>query len=180
MLVLLKLRNSFQTLNKFLFDRFIFWTNIGISVSLSALGDAAVQYKDDKPTWNYQRSVNMALSGVTVGIPSHFWYVWLDDTWPGKSAKTIVKKVIADQLFSPVLILIFFFTVGVLEQTPSRIMRAEFHEKAPKLFLAECCFWPLAQTINFTVLPTHFRILYINTAALVMDMYSSYLKYDTD
>lgn len=45
-----------------------------------------------------------------------------------------------------------------------------------KLYLAECVVWPPAQYINFSVLPTRFRVTFDNLVSLGFDCYTSYLK----
>lgn len=50
------------------------------------------------------------------------------------------------------------------------------------LFLqGDCLFWPPVQFINFYYLPTTFRVVYINLATVIFDVYLAYVKhYDTD
>ncbi|KOB68622.1 putative pmp22 peroxisomal membrane protein [Operophtera brumata] len=39
------------------------------------------------------------------------------------------------------------------------------------------CFWPPVQIINFYYLPTHYRVLYINIATMVFNIFMSYMKH---
>ena len=57
----------------------------------------------------------LLIVGFTQGLPHHWWYTWLDRVLPGNSLKTVVKKILADQLSSPYFHGAFFFGAGFLE-----------------------------------------------------------------
>ena len=45
-------------------------------------------------------------------------YIYLDRQLPGRAFKTVMKKLLVDQIFfSPLLIAVFFGTVGILENS---------------------------------------------------------------
>ena len=133
----------------------------------------------------------------------HFWYIWLDQRLPGRAFKTVMKKLAVDQVFfSPLLITVFFGTVGVLENMRLEVVQVqqmqvanycsdlictyfsstevidEIKSKAWRLYAAEWIVWPPAQLLNFYLLPTRFRVLYDNTISLGFDVYTSYVKHD--
>jgi len=90
-----------------------------------------------------------------------------------------MKKLLVDQiLFSPFLIVVFFGTVGLLENSSKEEVIEEIKSKAWRLYAAEWVIWPPAQIINFYMLPTRFRVLYDNTISLGYDVYTSYVKHD--
>lgn len=173
-----------KNITKVLFSsRYLLMTNLGISVSLSATGDIIQQHYEIITTqqgcWDVLRSRNMALSGLTVGFLCHHWYLWLDRFMPGRTLRIVAKKVIVDQLvLSPVQICVFFTTVGVLEGNNLKEVGREIIHKGHHLYLAEWFVWPIAQVINFAILPTRFRVLYDNTISLGFDIYTSYVKHN--
>lgn len=176
---------SLQRASGALFGKYLLWTNISISVSLSATGDVLQQHYDiirsKFGTWDKLRTSNMALTGLPIGVLCHYWYLYLDRRLPGRTFKIVMKKVVVDQiLFSPVLITVFFFTIGVLEGSKLKEMAEETVGKGARLYLAEWFIWPPAQTFSFYVLPTRFRVLYDNTISLGFDTYTSYVKYKAD
>lgn len=80
-----------------MFQNQLLITNIGLSASLSGIGDSIEQkyekYKDEKRKFDWTRCRNMSVSGVTIGVVCHYWYIWLDKKLPGQAFKTAVKKV---------------------------------------------------------------------------------------
>uniref|UniRef100_A0A336LZI3 CSON006181 protein n=1 Tax=Culicoides sonorensis TaxID=179676 RepID=A0A336LZI3_CULSO len=159
-------------------DKFLLATNVGISVSLSGVGDMIEQQyeimKKEIDKWDKRRTLNMSVSGMTVGVFCHHWYLFLDHHFPGRSFKLVCKKVLMDQMLaSPIVILLFFTTLGVLKKSTKGEVLREMKDKAMTLYLAEWIVWPTAQIINFTILPTRYRVLYDNTISLGYDVYTS-------
>ncbi|KAL5275231.1 hypothetical protein ACFFRR_001269 [Megaselia abdita] len=163
--------------------KFLLITNVGISLSLSSLGDFLEQqyeiYTNEIPNWDRQRTSHMAISGVSVGVICHYWYLFLDYRLPGRQIKTVVTKVVLDQMIcSPVYISAFFVTLGILENKSKREVIDEIKEKAWKLYAAEWTVWPVAQFVNFYWLPTKYRVFYDNTISLGYDVFTSRVKHN--
>jgi len=84
--------------------------------------------------------------------------------------------VLLDQFIcSPILIGTFFLTLSVIERKSADDFLDELKDKSWRLYLAEWTVWPIAQVINFSILPTKYRILYDNTISLGYDVYTSYI-----
>ncbi|EFN89756.1 Uncharacterized protein FKSG24 [Harpegnathos saltator] len=65
---------------------------------------------------DYLRTRNMAVVGLLQGPFHHWFYMFLDRVFPGKSAKSVVKKTLLDQtIASPTCLAIFFVGLGILE-----------------------------------------------------------------
>lgn len=106
------------------FRKHLLLTNVCISTSLSFVGDVLQQHYEiltspnGSNKWDKQRTSHMAVTGSVVGFICHFWYIYLDRKFPGRSLRIVGKKLLVDQLlFSPFLITVFFGTVGVLERS---------------------------------------------------------------
>lgn len=171
--------------SKVLFGKYLLVTNVCISTGLSAVGDTLQQQydiitgEDPNQKWDQTRTLNMSVSGATIGVVCHYWYHYLDNKLPGRTLKIVMKKLLVDQiLFSPFLIVVFFGTVGILEHSSKEEVIQEIKSKAWRLYAAEWVIWPPAQIINFYMLPTRFRVLYDNTISLGYDVYTSYVKHD--
>lgn len=129
--------------------------------------------------WQFYRTRNMAISGMSIGILCHYWYRYLDRKLPGRTIGIVLKKVLVDQLVcSPLCIAIFFMTLAAMENTSWEEFKVEIRDKAHRLYKAEWIVWPPAQIINFYFLPTRFRVLYDNTISLGYDVYTSQVKHD--
>lgn len=171
-----------KQVGKLMFRRYLFVTNVGISFSLSGVGDVLQQnyeiLQKEREVWDSKRTRDMSLTGVPIGVICHLWYNFLDKRLPGRTIKRVAQKVVIDQiLFSPVCISIFFITLGVLEKSKVSTVKAEIIQKGWLLYAAEWMIWPPAQVINFYWLPTRYRVLYDNTISLGYDVYTSYVKH---
>lgn len=175
-----------QLLNRFhqaaFSPKYLLYTNIGISVSLSMVGDTMEQSYErmigELTGWNRIRTVRMGISGLTVGVVCHYWYQYLDYLFPKRTFKVVVVKILLDQFIcSPFYIAVFFLTMGLLEDTTWEELQQEIREKALVLYAAEWTVWPLAQFINFLLVKPQYRVFYDNTISLGYDIFTSQVKY---
>ncbi|XP_003702192.1 mpv17-like protein 2 [Megachile rotundata] len=173
-----------STIKEQLFSpKYLLYTNVAISISLSATGDVLEQQyeilKNEWDKWSLHRTRNMAISGMSIGIVCHYWYKYLDAKIPGRTITVVLKKVVIDQLVcSPLCIAMFFLTLGILEKSSWSELKTEIINKAHKLYVAEWVIWPPAQIFNFYCLPSKYRVLYDNTISLGYDVYTSQVKHN--
>lgn len=114
------------------------------------------------------------------GCLTHYWYIYLDRFMGrGRSQRLVLKKVLIDQIvFSPVNLVCYFATVGLLERRSLRYIAEEFKQKGmANIYLVEWGIWPAAQYVNFYLLPMRYRILFDNVISFFFDIYSPYVKY---
>lgn len=162
--------------------KFLIYTNIGVSISLSMLGDTLEQsyerFTNQIVGWDRTRTLRMGISGFTVGIVCHFWYQYLDYMYPKRTIKAVIHKILLDQFIcSPFYISVFFLTMGLLEDKSWLEVREEIADKAVTLYKAEWTVWPAAQFINFFLIKPKYRVLYDNIISLGYDVYTSKVKY---
>ncbi|XP_045464596.1 mpv17-like protein 2 [Harmonia axyridis] len=177
-----ELKNVKSTARKAFSKKYLFYTNVFISFTLSGAGDfVEQQYEKTKGTtteYNLTRTKNMSISGGSAGALTHFWYIYLDKIIPGASFPIVVKKLILDQLIcSPFVIVNMFVIVGFLEKKTGKEIFNEIKNKSITLYIAEWIVWPPAQFINFYLIPGRFRILYDNIISFGYDIYYSSIKY---
>lgn len=163
-------------------DKYLFYTNVSISLTLSSVGDLLEQsyeiYIKEQTHYDLKRCSHMAFSGVAVGILCHHWYKVLDKFIVGKTFDMVAKKLMLDQfIFSPIMIVTFFGSVALFEADPLENFKEEVKDKFIRLYRAEWMVWPPAQIINFYFLPTRYRVLYDNTISLGYDVYTSQVKH---
>ena len=94
------------------------------------------------------------------------------------SWKTVAKKTASAQLFlfPPYLVLLFGF-LGVLEGEPDIL--GKIKTRVPEAFLSGCVYWPVANSINFKLVPNHLRVPYLALSAGVWNSYLSYTNSST-
>ncbi|XP_004208761.2 mpv17-like protein 2 isoform X1 [Hydra vulgaris] len=165
-------------------SKYLFYTNTAIYIFLCCTGDCIQQqlekYLHNKNApYNFKRTGCMLLYAIFAAPINHFWYIGLDKLIVKGSIHAIVgKKLLADQLvFAPFIIGYFFLMMGYLENQTMKETQEEIKEKALTVYLADCCVWPPIQTINFYLIPSHMRLLYINVSTLCWNIFLSYSKH---
>lgn len=106
-----------------------------------------------------------AVYGIGVGGPVvAIWYRFLDKKLPGTAVKTIVKKMMADQfVFTPQLLVLFYMTMSILERKSD--VTEELRKKFVDTYIANCMFWIPVQSINFSLIPSVYRVTYIGMSS---------------
>ncbi|GAM22026.1 hypothetical protein SAMD00019534_052010, partial [Acytostelium subglobosum LB1] len=124
-----------------------------------------------------RRALTMTGVGAFFSGPLlHFWYKRLDILVRGEGALVVVKKLALDQLaFAPVVISAFIGLMGTLNgKTPSQCIQAIQND----LFFAlkaNWTLWPLANAINFALIPPSLRVLYVSTVSVFWNIFLSNL-----
>lgn len=73
--------------------------------------------------------------GFALGLPHHYWYLFLDRLIPGTSMRCVAKKILLDQsCFSPFANYVFFTGSGLLEGNSYKDSWKEFKEKFPMVY----------------------------------------------
>ncbi|KAL3275523.1 hypothetical protein HHI36_020282 [Cryptolaemus montrouzieri] len=94
-------KNAFPNLKKTVHNAFsnkyLFFTNIILSLTFSGAGDFVEQNYEIATSqitkYDSNRTKNMSLSGCSAGALTHFWYVFLDGAFPGTTFKVVMKKL---------------------------------------------------------------------------------------
>ena len=92
--------------------------------------------------------------------------------------KVVAKKTTAAQfiLFPPYLVALFGF-MGVLEKHDN--IKEKIIKRVPEAFISGCVYWPVANTINFKLIPNNLRVPYLAVSAGIWNSYLSYVNQST-
>lgn len=126
---------------------------------------------------NWQQTARFGIVGLTLHGP-YFYnaYRWLDTRF-GTAAtlqKALVKTAAGQVTVFPVYIASFFGYMGLLEGlSPAQCVSKVQQAMAPT-FMTGCLFWPVANTVNFMVVPPTGRVLFANGAGLIWNSWLSF------
>ena len=173
-----KLRYSVMKVWRSGFGKHLLVTNCVSCGGFFMLGDLIQQRieMNQNPGQQYdlKRSLRLGLVGLSQGPPHHYWYLYLDKFLPGRSLRTVNKKILADQLIAaPFFAITFIYGAGLLEGNSlskkiiileiyfTNISQgscwSEFKSKFPTIYLFDWFFWPPSQGINFLFVPSQYR-----------------------
>ncbi|XP_017958031.1 mpv17-like protein 2 [Drosophila navojoa] len=168
-----------------MFGKYLLLTNVLGSGVLMAVGDVIAQEYEKHHGLSHQNSFDgerifrMFVAGAVQGPLHHFVYNWMDRIMPHRTLKNIFNKILIDQLFmSPVCIVLFFYTVCLLERQTLKATNDELISKFPYIYLMDWLTWPAAQYINFRYLDTKYRVAFVNVCTAVYNVLMSYMKHD--
>jgi protein Mpv17 len=147
--------------------------------SLDAIKQIDNQHSTDQlsPTkpFDIQRSFRWAVAGLTLHGPYFFLGFSRIDQYFGAAThfSTVMKKTAAAQfiLFPPYLVALFSY-MGFMEGCSD--IAKKVHDRVPEAFMGGCVFWPIANTINFSLVPGSMRVPYL---ALSAGLWNGYLSW---
>ncbi|KAK0066102.1 protein Mpv17 [Biomphalaria pfeifferi] len=103
------------------------------------------------------------------------WYLTLDKLYAGKKFAAI-KMMATDQLcMSPFFLSTFLTVMGLLKGETIQEIKNKFQKEFFPLLFTSYKVWPLAQLINFYVLPLQHRVLFVNCVALGWNTYLAWV-----
>eukprot|EP00934_Nitzschia_sp_Nitz4_P009294 Nitzschia sp. Nitz4//scaffold7_size249615//202268//202822//NITZ4_001204-RA/size249615-processed-gene-0.157-mRNA-1//1//CDS//3329558523//9284//frame0 len=127
------------------------------------------------------RTLRWTLAGLLLHGPFFYAGFSMLDRRFGAAAtlKVVAAKTASAQfiLFPPYLVALFGF-MGALENHPNIVEKIK--TKVPAAFASGCVYWPIANTINFAVVPPAMRVPYVATSAGVWNSYLSWTNSKKD
>ncbi|KAJ8902242.1 hypothetical protein NDN08_006649 [Rhodosorus marinus] len=140
---------------------------------LTALADYMAQWiemKDDpEKDLDLRRLASLTAWFTLVGTPLlHGWFGFLERIFPGMVALKAVKQMAIDQL----LWAVFFnaqmmFGMTFLETFDVKAALKKIKDQIVTVIIANWKLWPIAQLVNFSVVPLSYRVLFANLVAFV-------------
>lgn len=123
------------------------------------------------------KTVRIATVGTFVIAPLVFYWIRLaEKMFPGKQLKTVITKVVAEQvMFAPVSISCFYKATTVLE---GKNFQEEMKTKYFKTWKTGLAFWPFVQTFNFGVVTPMYRPFVVAGASFCWSIFLCFMKED--
>lgn len=154
----------------------------GINVALiMGAGDLIAQLAlEDKPIsdWNYQRSLRFSALGFCVVAPvMRKWYGTLDGMVSKKQPPLHrgLKKMFLDQaVFAPPFTLLISYLVPFINGQKHEKIVDNLKKTYFDILKANYMLWPMAQVINFSLVPLQYQVLYSQFIALIWNSYLSW------
>ena len=161
--------------------------------TVMSIGDASVQLCTRNAQLPAVAGVdvqrNMVSSAYNGAVSPLFfqWYRWLDSVWPGVSPRSLVRKVVVNQiaisgLNSPLYLTwcatIEAWLLGAADwEATLTTTRNHLVREVPSLMLTSICCWMPINVINFGVVPPHLRILYISSCGVAWTAFLSFVAH---
>ena len=141
-------------------------------------------------TLDWVRTLKMASFGIImIGPTLHLWYKFLDrfvaKKYPvgyvlSNTERTLnaARQMLVDQtLFAPFALFQFLAYMGAIEgKSFDSIAEKMKHDMWPTL-VVNWYIWPAAQMLNFTLVPLQYRVLFVNSVAILWNAYLSHVQH---
>ncbi|MCJ1440341.1 MAG: Protein required for ethanol metabolism [Stictis urceolatum] len=124
---------------------------------------------------NYARTGRMVLYGGAVfGPAATQWYKVLTKVQFSNPYITTAARVLTDQVvFASTNLAFFLSSMAYMEgKSPKARLESTYVEALKKNWIL----WPAVQTVNFTYVPLHHRVLVVNVVSLGWNCYLSYVN----
>jgi hypothetical protein len=128
--------------------------------------------------WDTLRTARFCILGTFWVAPmTHVWYRALSTqiVTGASSPIKVTQRVIVDQFgFAPLFTTSFVGLLWLLEGRSSIEIQTQLKTAIPEIIVAGWSLWIPAMTLNFSVVPIKYQVLYSNVVALVWNVYLSY------
>ncbi|XP_034672101.1 PXMP2/4 family protein 4 [Drosophila subobscura] len=169
------------------------WTRTVVKVKLHPMAKGALTYAIMWPTgsliqqalegrnlkdYDWARALRFSLFGALYVAPTLYGWVRLTSAmWPQTNLRTGIVKAITEQLsYGPFACVSFFMGMSLLEFKSLAEAVEETKEKAVPTYKVGVCIWPFLQTINFSLVPEHNRVVFVSICSLMWTIFLAYMK----
>jgi len=127
---------------------------------------------------DYYRTLKQASFGLAYTPYFHFCFnVMLPGLFNKPGTLNLVKLIIFDQTVNSSIFILCFFSY--LDYFNGLDMKTSLHNTSVKFFptlVDNWKIWPLAQVINFTIVPPPYRVFFANVVGLGWNFWLSYIQ----
>ncbi|XP_074646014.1 mpv17-like protein 2 [Tubulanus polymorphus] len=137
--------------------------------------------RDHKDRIDYQRTCRMSVKGFVTGPFNHYWFYMIDKLITGRGFIAVMKKLVLDCVISqPVNTAMFFTTMAALEGNYHwSYVREELRTKGRELLKTSLIVFMPVTFMTYSIIPLAYRVMFDNMVGLSIDVYQSWLKYES-
>lgn len=169
-----------------LFTEHMLLGNVVSAALLLGLADFSIQILETivlgtRTRFDGARNYRSMQVGMVLGVFNHIWYSFLDSYLEGGSLTVVFKKIALDQAIAgPFFSSAYLVGMGLLEGKSTEEVYKEWSQKFIHIYMVDWMFWPLAQFINFYLVPHRFRVFYVNFATFLWNTFLCCAKHNSE
>ncbi|XP_046680973.1 protein sym1-like [Homalodisca vitripennis] len=128
--------------------------------------------------YDFIKAARYSLWGSCYVAPAlHTWYTIANRIWPHINLKSVLAKVVAEQLtFSPFAMSCFLIGMTLLEGKAIQDAKNELEAKFISTYKTGVCVWPAIQTFNYMVIKEKNRVVFMSFCSLLWTVFLAYVK----
>uniref|UniRef100_H2YN68 Mpv17-like protein 2 n=1 Tax=Ciona savignyi TaxID=51511 RepID=H2YN68_CIOSA len=146
-----------------------------ITVGAMAVFSDVTTQKIEGNKLDMTRTKHMGILATGCGPLMHYWYRFLDQRFTKNVKRAVLKKVVLDVIVSPLWYAIYLTGFCVLKKYSREKAVSEMKGKLPILISFDLLSWPVFQTVNFALLPPHFRVVGVKVNEFFLGIVGSHL-----
>ncbi|XP_058467128.1 mpv17-like protein [Malaya genurostris] len=128
--------------------------------------------------YDWERCLRYSLYGTFISAP--MLYTWMRTAnmmWPRTDFRSSLAKAFTEQAaFDPFAIVFFLYGMSILERKPQKQAANEVRSKFWDTYKVGFFYWPVVQTVNFSVIPAKNQIIAAGFFSLIWTTFLAYIK----
>lgn len=163
------------------------------SLTIYLIGDLSAQYlnpntrnissttsnaAESTTAYDPFRTLRAMIIGGGSSIPAYRWVLWLGQNFNYQSKLlSLASKVVVNQLvFTPLFLTYFFGMQSMLSGQSFMGIVERIRDGVPVSFVNSWKIWPAATAVTMTVIPAHFRNVFVGLVAIGWQTYLSLIN----
>lgn len=128
--------------------------------------------------YDWKRCLRYCLYGTFVSAPMLYsWMRVANIMWPRTDFRSSLTKAFTEQVaYDPFAIVFFFYGMSILERKRQAQAADEAMNKFWDTYKVGFFYWPMAQTINFSLVPQKNQIVVAGFFSLIWTTFLAYVK----
>jgi len=119
-----------------------------------------------------------AFSFFASGPALHFFYKFMESSFPGQTSKQVLKKVVVDQVFlAPTMLSLFLFYLGAIEHKSVDGGIEKWKKDIGPGLQGNYVLWPAANFVGYKYVPVAHRVAYVAAVSFFWSIYLSYVSH---